>query len=194
MEHFSSGHRNRADTSVTESELKFIARFYEDLKDNVQFWRTDKESGRLVKALPPWLDPETKHHWEAYMQAQASKMRHFPKTHSSKEAFFKAISERKQYSILTYRAALEALLEDIIAKTANPALIAFIGIYLAKLLEADTKYKLEKLVFELKEEYQAHESELKDNNLDSLLNHLVKKSGSYSTAAEHERFFSVDQS
>ncbi|ETO93813.1 hypothetical protein [Legionella oakridgensis] len=189
MEHFSSGHRNRADTSVTESELKFIARFYEDLKDNVQFWRTDKESGRLVKALPPWLDPETKHHWEAYMQAQASKMRHFPKTHSSKEAFFKAISERKQYSILTYRAALEALLEDIIAKTANPALIAFIGIYLAKLLEADTKYKLEKLVFELKEEYQAHESELKDNNLDSLLNHLVKKSGSYSTAAEHERFF-----
>ncbi|WP_133126760.1 hypothetical protein [Legionella nagasakiensis] len=189
MEHFSSGHRNRADTSVTESELKFIARFYGDLKDNVQFWRTDKESGRLVKVPPPWLDPETQHHWTTYLQAQRRKMQHFPKTHPSKDAFFKTIAERKQHSILAYRAALEVLLADIVAKTSNPILISFLGKYLTKLLSVDTKYKLEKLVFELGDEYQAHQSELKDSNLASLLEHLIRHAGSYSKAAEHERFF-----
>ena len=109
MEQFSSSHRNRADTSVTESEIKFIARFYEHIKDNVQFWRTDKSTGKMVKVAPPWLDPETKHHWDSYLEAQQRKMKFFPKVPPNKDEVIQMIVDRKQYSAIAYHAAFEAL-------------------------------------------------------------------------------------
>ncbi|KTD33885.1 hypothetical protein [Legionella israelensis] len=189
MELFSAGNRNRADVSVTEAEIKFIARFYDNLKDTVQFWRTDKASGKLVKAEAPWLDPKTRDDWRGYLKAEKSKMRYFPQGSLPTLMFFSAISDRKSYSVKAYHEALELLLSDIVGKTDHYQINALIGKYRSLLIKADTKYKIEQLVFALADEYEQIKENFKDNNLEVLLSNLIKPSGSYSTASEDIRFF-----
>lgn len=190
MEQFSSGSRDHADTSVTESEIKFIARFYEHLRDCVEFWRTDEHTGRLIKARPPWLDPSTKQHWDAYMQAQRSKMRFFPKGPMSNQAFFEAMYKRKDYSLLAYKAAVEALLQDVLDKTDEPMITSLITKYLAALVTVKSKYQLqENVIFALAEEYAGLAEEVQDSNLELLLKNLIKPAKTYSSASEEDRFF-----
>jgi hypothetical protein len=189
MSQFASGHRNRADTSVTEAEIKFIASFYEHLKDNVVFWRTDETTGNLIKAQAPWLDPATKHHWEPIMKAKEREMQFFPKGQLSKNEFFQVIKKREAYRVLASHKALESLFSDVIEKSPNPEIQLLVGKYLAELLEADTKFKLEKWVFSLAVEYKELHASTNDEALEHVLENIVKESKKRSDAPEHERFF-----
>ena len=174
MEAFSNSNRNRADTSVSESEVKFIARFWSNLQENVQFWRTDDKTGNLVKAEPPWLDPKTKFFWEGYLDGERRKMRNFPQGSLSNDSFFKAVANRKQYTIPVYQNALEKLLQNISNKSSNSELQGLLGKYLAQIYHAKNKYQLEKLVFALLDEYKINADKLKDDNLEYFLCNVVK--------------------
>ncbi len=81
------------------------------------------------------------------------------------------------------------MFRNVIAKSSGGGTQVLVEKYLTKLYEADTKHKLEKLVFDLADEYKEYSATFKDENLESLLTSLVTTAKTYQKADPSDRFF-----
>ncbi|WP_367607449.1 hypothetical protein [Legionella sp. W05-934-2] len=188
---FSAPNRNRADVSVTESELKFIARYYDNLKDCVQFWRTNSKTGVLEKADAPWINPETKKFWDNYLKAEHRKMRYFPKGELPESAFISSFVSRKSYSMQAFKEALNLALSSVFQGEEDKILFDLVSNALLKIETAEKKYDLESIIFSLYDEYFTNHANLDHKNkvLETVLNELVVNATFRKNAPSGTNFF-----